>query len=186
MKKNITRENVNSFESNVEDVVAYLTDLLTNGEEPTVFETFAMGWIGTISPRFEKLFNEAKITHTKRPTFPAEFSAEMEKYEVLVKSKGEESEEARNQFMKAMLLAPDWFNDMARDIANEMGLIPKEVFCLEDGTKVFTPEQVAEHLGVPVDEVINQVEKLRAIQAEQGKVVADSFAVDPADLQKIH
>lgn len=66
MKKNITRENVNSFESNVEDVVAYLTDLLTTGEEPTVFETFAMGWIGTISPRFEKLFNEAKITHTKR------------------------------------------------------------------------------------------------------------------------
>ncbi|BFM72048.1 hypothetical protein [Acinetobacter baumannii] len=61
MKKNITRENVNSFESNVEDVVAYLTDLLTTGEEPTVFETFAMGWIGTISPRFEKLFNEAKL-----------------------------------------------------------------------------------------------------------------------------
>ncbi|HCT2638467.1 TPA: hypothetical protein OTR57_001527 [Acinetobacter baumannii] len=59
MKKNITRENVNSFESNVEDVVAYLTDLLTTGEEPTVFETFAMGWIGTISPRFEKLFNSA-------------------------------------------------------------------------------------------------------------------------------
>ncbi|MDR9699451.1 hypothetical protein RJC83_01545 [Acinetobacter baumannii] len=186
MKKNITRENVNSFESNVEDVVAYLTDLLTTGEEPTVFETFAMGWLGTISPRFEKLFNEAKITHTKRPTFPAEFSAEMEKYEALVKTTGEDSEEARNQFMKAMLLAPDWFNDMARDIANEMGLIPKEVFCLEDGTKVFTPEQVAEHLGVPVDEVINQIEKLRAIQAEQGKVVADSFAVDLADLQKIH
>lgn len=186
MKKNITRENVNSFESNVEDVVAYLTDLLTTGEEPTVFETFAMGWLGTISPRFEKLFNEAKITHTKRPTFPAEFSAEMEKYEALVKTTGEDSEEARNQFMKAMLLAPDWFNDMARDIANEMGLIPKEVFCLEDGTKVFTPEQVAVHLGVPVEEVISQVERLRAIQAEQGKVVAGSFAVDPADLQKIH
>ncbi|MDC4302119.1 hypothetical protein NQ910_12145 [Acinetobacter baumannii] len=186
MKKNITRENVNSFESNVEDVVAYLTYLLTTGEEPTVFETFAMGWIGTISPRFEKLFNEAKITHTKRQTFPAEFSAEMEKYEAVVKSKGEDSEEARNQFMKAMFLAPDWFNDMARDIASEMGLIPKEVFCLEDGTKVFTPEQVAVHLGVPVEEVISQVERLRAIQAEQGKVVAGSFAVDPADLQKIH
>ncbi|CAA0285292.1 hypothetical protein [Acinetobacter baumannii] len=186
MKKNITRENVNSFESNVEDVVAYLTDLVTTGEEPTVFETFAMGWLGTISPRFEKLFNEAKITHTKRQTFPAEFSAAMEKYEALVKTKGEDSEEARNQFMKAMLLAPDWFNDMARDIANEMGLVPNAVYCLEDGTKVFTPEQVAEHLGVPVDEVINQIEKLRAIQAEQGKVVADSFAVDLADLQKIH
>ncbi|BFM72046.1 hypothetical protein [Acinetobacter baumannii] len=53
-------------------------------------------------------------------------------------------------------------------------------------TKVFTPEQVAEHLGMPVDEVINQVEKLRAIQAEQGKTVTHSFAVDPADLQKIH
>ncbi|HCJ6519572.1 TPA: hypothetical protein NU719_003532 [Acinetobacter baumannii] len=186
MKKNITRENVNSFESNVEDVVAYLTGLLNSGEEPTVFETFAMGWLSTISPRFEKLFNEAKITHTQRHTFPAEFSAEMEKYEALVKSKGEESEEARNQFMKAMLLAPDWFNEMARDIANEMGLIPKEVYCLEDGTRVFTPEQVAEHLGVPVDEVINQVEKLRTIQAEQGKIVAESFAVDPSDLHKVH
>ncbi|HGF9347983.1 TPA: hypothetical protein ACJESZ_002259 [Acinetobacter baumannii] len=186
MKKNITRENVNSFESNVEDVVAYLTDLLTTGEEPTVFETFAMGWIGTISPRFEKLFNEAKITHTKRQTFPAEFSAEMEKYEAVVKSKGEDSEEARNQFMKAMLLAPDWFNDMARDIANEMGLVPNAVYCLEDGTKVFTPEQVAEHLGMPVDEVINQIEKLRAIQTDLDKIVAESFAVDPADLHKIH
>lgn len=187
MKKNITRENVNSFESNVEDVVAYLTDLLTTGEEPTVFETFAMGWIGTISPRFEKLFNEAKITHTKRPTFPAEFSAEMKKYEAIMEANGgKDSEEARNQFMKAMILAPDWFNDMARDIANEMGLLPKEVFCLEDGTKVFTPEQVADHLGVPVDEVINQVEKMRAIQAEQGKIVAESFAVDPSDLHKVH
>ncbi|WP_409246704.1 hypothetical protein [Acinetobacter baumannii] len=41
-------------------------------------------------------------------------------------------------------------------------------------------------MGVPVEEVISQVERLRAIQAEQGKVVAGSFAVDPADLQKIH
>ncbi len=110
----------------------------------------------------------------------------MEKYEALVKTTGEDSEEARNQFMKAMLLAPDWFNDMARDIANEMGLIPKEAFCLEDGTKVFTPEQVAEHLGVPVDEVINQIEKLRAIQTDLDKIVAESFAVVPADLYKIH
>ncbi|MDC5507330.1 hypothetical protein ACT4ZN_11500 [Acinetobacter baumannii] len=186
MKKNITRENVNSFESNVEDVVAYLTDLLTTGEEPTVFEIFAMEWIGTISPRFEKLFNEAKITHTKRPTFPAEFSAAMEKYEALVKTKGEDSEEARNQFMKAMLLAPDWFNDMARDKAKEMGLLPNAIYCLEDGTQVFTPEQVAEHLGVPVDEVISQIERLKAIQAEQKKVTADNFTVDTADLQKIH
>jgi len=186
MKKNITRENVNSFESNVEDVVAYLTDLLTTGEEPTVFETLAMGWIGTISSRFEKLFNEAKITHTKRPTFPAEFSAEMEKYEALVKSKGEESEEARNQFMKAMLLAPDWFNDMARDKAKEMGLLPNAVYCLEDGTQVFTPEQVAEHLGVPVEDVIKSIGEMKSFQKEHGLKGSERLIIDPSNLQKIH
>lgn len=187
MKKNITRENVNSFENSVADVCDYLKDLVEAGEEPTPLELYAMGYLCTIHPTFERLFSNAPITHTQRSIFPPEFSAEMKKYEAIMEANGgKDSEEARNQFMKAMLLAPDWFNDMARDIANEMGLIPKEVFCLEDGTKVFTPEQVAEHLGVPVDEVINQVEKLRAFQAEQGKVVAESFAVDPADLQKIH
>ncbi|AWL19464.1 hypothetical protein DIW83_10720 [Acinetobacter nosocomialis] len=56
----------------------------------------------------------------------------------------------------------------------------------QDGTKVFTPEQVAEHLGVPVDEVISQVEKIRAIQAERVKLASESFEIDPSDLQKIH
>ncbi|MDI2694928.1 hypothetical protein QJ497_01870 [Acinetobacter baumannii] len=187
MKKNITRENVNSFESNVEDVVAYLTDLLTTGEEPTVFETFAMGWLGTISPRFEKLFNEAKITHTKRPTFPAEFSAEMKKYEAIMEANGgKDSEEARNQFMKAMILAPDWFNDMARDIANEMGLLPKAVYCLEDGTQVFTAEQVAERLGVPVEEVLKGIDQMKDEQDRLGLKGADAYLVDSSKVQKFH
>ncbi|MCG6614532.1 hypothetical protein [Acinetobacter baumannii] len=186
MKKHITRENVNSFESNVEDVVVYLTALLTAGEEPTIFETFAMGWICTISPRFEKLFNKASITQSKRPTFPPEFSAEMEKYETLTKTKGVDSEEARNQFLKAMLLAPDWFNDMALDIASEMELLPKEVCCLEDGTKVFTPEQVAEHLGVPVEDVIKSIEEAKSLQKEHGLKGDERLIVDPSDLHKIH
>jgi len=187
MKKNITRENVNSFENSVADVCDYLKDLVEAGEEPTPLELYAMGYLCTIHPTFERLFSNAPITHTQRSIFPPEFSAEMKKYEAIMEANdGNDSEEARNQFMKAMLLAPDWFNDMARDIANEMGLLPKEVFCLEDGTKVFTPEQVAERLGVPVEEVLKGIDQMRDEQDRLGLKGADAYLVDSSKVQKFH
>lgn len=145
-----------------------------------------MGYLASMNPTFNDVFKNAKISKTERKTFPPEFTAAMEIYKSMLDKNGEEnSDEARLQFQKAMLLAPDWFKDEAHQMAREMGLLPKPTECLSDGTPVFTADQIATNLGVPVEEVLKGIEELKKLQNEEGLSGSEAYLVDAPEVHKI-
>lgn len=102
IKPKVTRKNVNSIETSVDDVVEYFFELIEQEQEPTILETFAMGCLASMNPTFNEVFKNAKISKTERKTFPPEFTAAMEKYKSMLDENGEEnSDEARLQFQKS-------------------------------------------------------------------------------------
>lgn len=186
IKPKVTRKNVNSIENSVDEVVEYFFELIEQEQEPTILEAFAMGYLASMNPTFNEVFKNAKISKTERKTFPPEFTAEMEKYKSMLDENGEEnSDEARLQFQKAMLLAPDWFQYEAHQMAREMGLIPEPTECLADGTPVFTAEQIATNLGVPVDEVMKGIKELEKLQKDEGLSGSKAYLVDASEVHKI-
>ena len=186
IKPKVTRKNVNRIESSIDEVVEYFFELLEQEQEPTIIETFAMGYLASMNPTFNEVFKNAKTSKTERKTFPPEFTAAMEIYKSMLDENGEEnSDEARLQFQKAMLLAPDWFKDEAHQMAREMGLLPEPTECLADGTPVFTAEQVAKNIGVPVEEVLKGIKELEKLQKEQGLSGSNGYLVDASEVHKI-
>lgn len=83
---------------------------------------------------------------------PPEFSAAMRRHVELAAQHGEDSPEARRSFMQAMMIAPDWFKEETSQIAADMGLLPKATGYLEDGSPMFSLDDVAGQLGVTVVE----------------------------------
>ncbi|MCR4532490.1 hypothetical protein [Acinetobacter venetianus] len=181
----ITRENLNSFDHSIAEICEYFRELMASGGEPTPLEVFAMGFLALKDARFNELFSLAPITHTEKPQFSSEFNAAMEKYEQLRNECGEDSEEARKQLSLAMLVAPDWFVDMAHKEAKDMGLLPKATECMPDGTPVYTVEQIATHFGISVEEATKAINDLKAHQEDMGLEGEDAFIVDPSLVQKI-
>lgn len=186
IKPKVTRKNVNSIESSIDEVVEYFFKLLEQEEEPTIIEAFAMGYLASMNPTFNEVFKNAKISKTERKTFPPEFIEAMEIYRSMLDENGvEKLDEARLQFQKAMLLAPDWFQDEAHQMAREMGLIPEPTECLADGTPVYKAEQIAANLGVPVDEVLKGIKDLEKLQKDEGLSGSKAYLVDASEVHKI-
>lgn len=117
---------------------------------------------------------------------PPEFSEAMKVYKSMLDANdGNDTDESRAQFIKVMNLAPEWFHEMAVGMAKDMGLF-EGIYCLDDGTQVFTAEQVAERLGVPVEDVIKSIEEMKSLQEEHGLKGSERLIIDPSNLQKIH
>ncbi|USU94169.1 hypothetical protein [Acinetobacter pittii] len=117
---------------------------------------------------------------------PHEFSEAMKEYKSMLDANGgNDTEESRVQFVKVMNLAPEWFHAMALGMAKDMGVLDN-IYCLDDGTQVFTAEQVAERLGVPVEEVIKGIDQMKVEQEKLGLKGADAFLVDPSEVHKFH
>lgn len=53
---------------------------------------------------------------------------------------------------------PDSFKEAARQLAQESGLVPPVELVNDQGEPVFTAEQIAKQLGVPVEQVIADIE----------------------------
>lgn len=186
IKPKVTRKNVNRIESSIDEVVEYFFELLEQEQEPTIIEAFAMGYLASMNPTFNEVFKNAKTSKTERKTFPPEFIEAMEIYRSMLDENGvEKLDEARLQFQKAMLLAPDWFQDEAHQMAREMGLIPEPTECLADGTPVFTAEQIATNLGVPVDEVLKGIKELEKLQKDEGLSGSKAYLFDTSEVHKI-
>jgi hypothetical protein len=186
IKLKVNRKNVNNIERSIDEVVEYFFELLKQEQEPTIIEAFAMGYLASMNPTFNEVFKNAKTSKTERKTFPPEFIEAMEIYRFMLDENGvEKLDEARLQFQKAMLLAPDWFQDEAHQMAREMGLIPELTECLADGTPVFTAEQIATNLGVPVDEVLKGIKELEKLQKDEGLSGSKAYLVDASEKHKI-
>jgi hypothetical protein len=101
-------------------------------------------------------------------TFPPEFTAEMNHYKLIARLHGDESDKARIAFTKAMLKAPQWFAEEAHEMAKEMGLIPAPSGYLDDGSPVFSLNDLAKNLDIPIEQAEKSMFEMIATKKELG------------------
>lgn len=179
----ITRENLNSLSVPAEQVFEYVRQLFQRGEVLTQVEFIVLAFMADNSPTIKEMVEGREASVTSTGVFPSEFSEAMETYKAMLDANnGVETDEAREQFTKAMLLAPDWFNDMAMAEIDKMELLPKPTHYLDSGEPVFSLEQIAEHLGVTIEEAQESLDKLTAQRKELG---LETPLVDPLTVNKI-
>ena len=106
------------------------------------------------------------------------FIEAMEQLKKIPREQWKSSEEARQWRDQTMAYAPEYLQKEMDQKARELGLIPEPQFYTENGQPVFTAEQIAAHLGLPVEQVIADAERF---QAEFGDHLV---AVDPAKLHR--
>ncbi|KAF1027105.1 MAG: hypothetical protein GAK29_00911 [Acinetobacter bereziniae] len=189
IKPKVTRENLNSFDVHAPEIFEYLVELAQNKEPMTDAEVIILSFLAESNPDVKAHIDELGgvcVPSLSDKTFSPEFTAAMEIYKSMLDENGEEnSDEARLQFQRAMLLAPEWFKEEAHQMACEMGLLPEPTECLADGTPVFTAEQVAKNLGVPVEEVLKGIKELEKLQEEEGLSGSNAYLVDASEVHKI-
>ncbi|TAL21110.1 MAG: hypothetical protein EPN94_12635 [Nitrospirae bacterium] len=114
-----------------------------------------------------------------------EFKTAMSKCLRLVETLGLEHPEVSRAMMIAMALAPDEFKDEMADEAQRMGLIPETDGYLEDGTPMIRLEDLAEKLGVPLEDT---QEKLQIFLAEREALGLsnDGIVTNPALVHRKH
>lgn len=185
----ITRENLNSVEADALDIFQYVMDIADRGDELTQAETIILAFICEHNQSAKDRIDAkggviSSVTQPTLPALPIEFSEAMEKYKAMLdENAGIETDEARDQFAKAMLLAPDWFHEMAMSEAKTMGLIPKATHCLENGEPVFSLEEIAAHLGISLEDAQKSLNKLITQREEMG--LEGVRAIDPSTVNKI-
>ncbi|MCH7379357.1 MULTISPECIES: helix-turn-helix domain-containing protein [Acinetobacter] len=181
--KNITRENVNSLEVPAELVFEYVRQLYLRGEVMTQVEFIILAFMADNNPTINEMLEGKAANIANTETFPPEFSEAMETYKAMLDANnGVETDEARAQFAKVMLLAPDWFNDIAMAEIDKMDLLPKPTHYLDSGEPVFSVEQIAKHLGVSVDDAQKSLDMLIDKRTELG---LETPLVDPTTINKI-
>lgn len=72
------------------------------------------------------------------------------------------SPEAMELFQQALIYGPPEFRAQYREKLAEFGMMPKSTHVDENGEPVFTIEDVAERLGVSVEDVKKQLKKAKA------------------------
>lgn len=180
----ITRENLNSLSVPVEQVFEYVRQTFLSGETLTQVEFIILTFMADHSPIIKEQIEGQQISLANPRKLPADFTEAMEEYKAMLDANGGiDTDESIKQFSKAMLLAPDWFNDMAMTEANTMGLISKATHCPDNGNPVFSLEQIAEHLGISIEDAQKSLDKLVAQREEMG--LEGMPVVDPSTVNKI-
>lgn len=91
--------------------------------------------------------------------------------------------DAGKHMMEDMLIcAPPEISQQLREKADSLGLYPKARYCDENGEPVFTEYEVAEHFGIPVEEVRTMTDAMIRRHGENG----DIRLVDVDTLNPIH
>lgn len=118
--------------------------------------------------------------HFQPRAFPPEFSAAMRHYQQVEARHGEDSAEANDAFMRAMVLAPQWFMDqVTTDFqADNPDWLPPPDGYDDDGQPVYASTTLARHLGVSHDQMINNIERLQAVHADTGTACGIRPATD--------
>ncbi len=99
---------------------------------------------------------------------PPEFSAAMHRHITLVEQFGEDSPQAKKSLMMAMHLAPDWFKDDIAAMGNEMDLLPQASGYLDDGSPVFSLEDIAAKFGISIEQAEKDLHEMMATRQELG------------------
>ena len=92
------------------------------------------------------------------------------------------SKEISTAMMLAYEVAPESFKDEISDMARDMGLMPPADGYLEDGSPVFRLDDVADRLGMDIDEAKEAVDELIAERMALG---LDTVLVNPAMVHRV-
>jgi hypothetical protein len=109
-----------------------------------------------------------EINSMSHKTFPPAFSEAMHRHIQIVEQLGEEHPEAKRSFMVAMHLVPDWFNDDIADMGNEIDLLPQASGYLEDGSPMFSLNDIAEKFGVSIEQAEQDLQTMMSVRQELG------------------
>lgn len=103
----------------------------------------------------------------------------------LVETLGQDHPETNRALMLAMELAPaEMIADLGQ-MAREMGLMPEPCY-LEDGTKVFSLQSVAAHLGLSMDEAEEAMHEMLSQRDSLGLPNEGIIRTDPDSLHRAH
>lgn len=98
---------------------------------------------------------------------PFAFDKAMRDYHRIAEQYGEDSEQAKDQFLKCYQLAPQHLKDEAGKMAKEMGLLPKPSGFTDDGEPIFSVQDIANHFGIDEREVMAKIDRLDPTHASQ-------------------
>ena len=104
------------------------------------------------SGMFDGMTEKAPIQRTYHP----KFEQAMERLKELTDQHGEaamELPECDALWAQAFEYAPPLFMQAARDVAKELDLIPETKYVNDAGKPMYSAEQIAEKLGIPVEQV---------------------------------
>jgi hypothetical protein len=101
-------------------------------------------------------------------TLPPEFNEAMHKHMDLVAQYGETSPQAKRSLMEAMHLAPDWFMDDISKMGNEMDLLPPSSGYLEDGSPMFSLNDIAAKFGIPIEQAEQDLKEMLSVRQDLG------------------
>ena len=104
-------------------------------------------------------------------TFPPAFSAAMRRYQTIAAQYGESSQQAQDAWLKAIVLAPQWFMDEhAGPIAEQMGLLPSAPAGYDEaGQPVYTLNQIAHLQGITPEQAEKNLLKLMQAKQDAGQ-----------------
>ncbi len=97
----------------------------------------------------------------------------------LVAQHGEDSPQAKRSLMEAMHLAPDWFKDDIAKMGNEMDLLPQASGYLEDGSPMFSLNDIAAKFGIPIEQAEQSLKEMMSVRQELG-LPLDGVMTDPS------
>lgn len=98
----------------------------------------------------------------KHSDYHPKFVAAMEALERIPKSERDDHPARHDLMAQAMAYAPEPLQEIFRAKAREMGLLPEPEYYTEDGEPVYTTIQIANHLGISLEEANQNAEKMFA------------------------
>jgi hypothetical protein len=84
--------------------------------------------------------------------YSPEFRAAFLEHKELLKRGLEDTPEGRAALARLLSVAPESFKQSLFDLIQQHGLVPPASGYLPDGTPVYTPEDIARHMGITVEE----------------------------------
>ena len=111
-----------------------------------------------------------------------QFQNAISRHEHLVETLGIDHPITRQVFLTVMEYAPKEFHDLAHDVAKEMDLIPDATGYLEDGTPMYSLNDIAAKHGISIEEAERTMHEMLASRQAAG-LACENLIMDS---QKIH
>lgn len=105
------------------------------------------------------------------PTTPSTmttFESALNDYKEACDRYGAESEQASAAFTRAMMNAPQEFLELAGQVAQDMGLMPEPSGCDSEGNALYSLEELAERLEVPLEDALQALEAMDELAQGEG------------------